>query len=53
MQITSAVSIGRLYFKTWNMEGSLTRHLSTVPVGNGTTIGEVEPDPYPTGTVDK
>jgi len=38
---------------TWNMEGSLTRHLSTIPFKSGTTIGEVVPDPLLKGIVDR
>ena len=48
--IVSAVNAGRLYYMTWNMEGSLTRHNSRVPNEFGTTIGEVAPDPKSLGT---
>src|SRR4051812_50087239 len=35
---------GGIYFKTWDIEGSLTRRGSTPSGLGGTTIGEVGPD---------
>ncbi|CAA9429506.1 MAG: hypothetical protein AVDCRST_MAG64-3436 [uncultured Phycisphaerae bacterium] len=40
---------GRVYFKTWDIEGSLDRRIPTPPTASGTAIGEVGPDRWPSG----